>query len=289
MKLLVTNDDGIDSPFLHELVRALLAAGHALSVVAPKTEQSWIGAAKSRHRPVHAERIDGRAGSPDPAASMATGVAAGSGDPALHLQKYRLGCPTWIVDGTPSDAVNIALDHLLPRDAQPEAVISGINVGGNCSLGFILASGTVAGAWEGVLHGLPAMAVSQEIPEATYALLKEHGGAPDGELLATVRVSAAHVARLAPALFAATPRHSFIVHNLNFPCACRADTPVRRTVPARVHVPGLFSPSAGDGLHRLLWGKIRDISPAAPLTDLACVEQGHISHSVLDYARLGQP
>jgi len=259
MKLLVTNDDGIASVFLHELVRALLAAGHALSVVAPKTEQSWIGAAKSRNRPVHAERAD-----------------------------RGLGCPTWIVDGTPSDAVNIALDHLLPADARPEAVVSGINVGGNCSLGFILASGTVAGAWEGVLHGLPAIAISQEVAPEVYGHLKEHGGQPDGELLATVRASAAHVARLAPALFAATPRDSFIVHNLNFPYPCRADTAVRRTVPARVHVPGLFLRSADDGLHRLRWGEIRDVSPAEPLTDITCVKQGLISHSVLDYAKLGQ-
>jgi 5'-nucleotidase len=260
MRLLVTNDDGIASVFLHELTRALLAAGHELFVAAPKTEQSWIGAAKSRNRPVHAERAD-----------------------------RGLGCPTWIVDGTPSDAVNIALDHLLPADARPEAVISGINVGGNCTLGFILASGTVAGAWEGVLHGLPALAVSQEVFAGTYEQLKEHGGAPDADLVATVKVSAAHVARLAPGFFAATPRNSFILHNLNFPCPCRADTPVRRTVPALVHVPALFARSADDGLHRLRWGEIRDVSPAAPLTDIACVKQGEISHSILDYTKLGQP
>ena len=45
MNFLVTNDDGVRSPFLHELVFALLAAGHTVAVVAPKTEQSWIGAA----------------------------------------------------------------------------------------------------------------------------------------------------------------------------------------------------------------------------------------------------
>ena len=54
MRVLVTNDDGIDSVFLHELVHALRAGGHELYVVAPKREQSWVGAAKSRNRPVHA-------------------------------------------------------------------------------------------------------------------------------------------------------------------------------------------------------------------------------------------
>ena len=117
MRLLITNDDGINSVFLHELVHALRQAGHDLYVVAPKHEQSWVGAAKSRNRPVH----------------------AASGDRGL-------GCPTWIVDGTPSDAVNIALDHLLPPGTRPEAVVSGINVGLNASLGFIIASGTIASA-----------------------------------------------------------------------------------------------------------------------------------------------
>jgi len=62
---------------------------------------------------------------------------------------------------------------------------------------------------------------------------------------------------------------------------------VRRTVPARVHAPGLFSPAADDGSHRLLWGNIVDVSPPEPLTDIACLEQGLISHTVLDYRKLG--
>ena len=56
---------------------------------------------------------------------------------------------------------------------------------------------------------------------------------------------------------------------------------------ARVQVPGLFSPAADDGSHRLLWGKIHDVSPAEPLTDIKCLERGEISHSVLDYRKLG--
>ena len=267
MRLLVTNDDGINSLFLHELVLALKAAGHDLFVVAPVNEQSWTGASKTRSRPVKSTAVD-----------------------------HGFGCPTWMVDGTPSDCVNIALAHLLPAKVEAgrpeqttcvEGVVSGINVGFNCSLGFILASGTVSGAWEGALHGLPAMAVSQDIAEGVYAHLKDRGGSPDGELLATLKVSAAHAARLVVPLFAGTPVDSFTVHNLNLPFPCHADTAVKRTVPAKVHVPGLFSPAADDGSHRLLWGKIHDVSPREPLTDIACLEQGHISHSVLDYRKLG--
>ena len=256
MKLLVTNDDGIDSLFLHELVGALLRAGQEVNVVAPVTEQSWTGASKTRTKPVRSAAVD-----------------------------RGLGCPTWMVDGTPSDCVNIALAHLVKTPM--DGVVSGINVGMNASLGFVLASGTVAGAWEGAIHGLPAVAFSQDVAEDTYNHLKEHGGNPDGELLATLKIAAAHAARLAPTVLAATPRHSFTVHNINFPTQCCADTPLRRTVPARLFVPGLFSPRDDDGTHRLIWKIGEDVSPREPLTDRACLAAGLISHTVLDYTRLG--
>ncbi|MFA5056796.1 MAG: 5'/3'-nucleotidase SurE [Opitutaceae bacterium] len=257
MRLLVTNDDGIDSVFLHELVSGLRAAGHELAVAAPKTEQSWISAAKSRTRPVRSAQVD-----------------------------RGLGCPTWVVDGTPADCVNIALAHLVKT--RPDAVVSGMNVGLNASLGFILASGTVAGAFEGVLHGLPAVAFSQDLSFETYEQLKEHGGQPDDELRTTLKTSAIHAARLVAELVATTAPRSFIVHNVNFPSPCRPDSPVRRTVPARMIIPGLFSPAQDDGTHRFIFHLGQDLSPAEPLTDRAALAEGCISHSVLDYTRLGR-
>ncbi len=258
MRLLITNDDGIDSLFLHELIHALRAAGHQLYVVAPKHEQSWVGAAKSRNRAVHATRAD-----------------------------RGLGCPTWIVDGTPSDAVNIALDHLLPPDACPEAVVSGINVGLNASLGFIIASGTIAGAWEGALHGLPAIAFSQDLTEEAYNRLKDQAGRPDDQMLGSLAQSAGRAAQLTPELIASTPPRSFKVHNVNFPFPHRPGAVLKATVPAQVIVPRLFSPAADDGTHRLIFRLGEDLSPATPLTDRAALAAGQISHTVLDYARLG--
>lgn len=259
---LLTNDDGIDSVFLHALIEALREAGHRLAVVAPKHEQSWIGAAKSRNRPVHASATD-----------------------------HGFDCPTWVVDGTPSDCINIALGHLLvdpPGGGQPiDGVLSGINVGMNASLGFVIASGTIAGAWEGALHGLPAVAFSQDLSREIYDWLKANGGVPDAALLAQVKVAARRAAQLAPQLAAATAARSFIVHNVNFPLPCRADSEVRRTVPARVVVPGLFSPAADDGTHRLVFRLGEDLSPRELLTDRAALAGGHISHTVLDYTRLG--
>ena len=256
MRLLVTNDDGIDSVFLHELVHALVSAGHDVSVVAPRHEQSWVGAAKSRNKPVLSAPVD-----------------------------RGFGCPTWIVEGTPSDCVNIAVGHLLAHP--PEAVLSGINVGLNISLGFIIASGTVAGAWEGALHGLPAVAFSQDISEETYNRLKTAGGEPDAALHATLRISARHAAQLGPRLAAATAARRFVIHNINFPADCQPDTAVRETVPAHMLVPGLFSPQGDDGTHRLIFKIGQDISPAGLMTDRTALAAGYISHSVLDYTKLG--
>lgn len=266
MNLLVTNDDGIDSVFLHQLVFALRDAGHSLAVVAPKHEQSWIGAAKSRNRPVHAAAVD-----------------------------RGFGCPTWVVDGTPSDCVNIAMAHYLPvapghpGGFVPDGVVSGMNVGFNASLGFILASGTIAGAWEGALHGLPAIAFSHDITFELYEALKAHSGRADAALLAQLKISAARAAGLATELLATTAPRSFVVHNINLPFACRPDTVVKTTVPARVIVPNLFGPADDDGTHRFVFSLTEDLSPKEPMSDRAALLAGYISHTRLDYSRLGHP
>ena len=256
MRLLLTNDDSIDSVFLHELVFAMIRAGHEVFVAAPKTEQSWIGAAKSRHRAVHATPVD-----------------------------RGFGCPTWVIDGTPSDCVNIALAHLLP--VKPDGVISGINLGFNASLGFILASGTIAGAWEGAVHGLPGVALSQDLSLESFELVRTTKGRGSEGVLNVVRESAARAAQLAPELIGSTAPRSFTVHNLNFPSSYQPSTEVRRTVPARVVIPGLFSPAADDGTHRFIFKAGDDISSPEPLTDRAALRDGHISHTVLDYRVLG--
>lgn len=258
MKLLVTNDDGIDSTFLLELVRALKDAGHSVFVVAPQSEQSWIGCAKSRHRTVTSTAL-----------------------PPL------LGCPTWTVDGTPSDCVNIALAHLLPRSERIDAVVSGINIGRNASLGFILASGTIGGAWEGAIHGLPGIALSHDLSAEAFATIRVQGGQPDARILASVRTAAARAAMLLPELVATIPGPGFAVHNLNFPDPCGTDTPIVRTVPAHVVIPGLFSPAADDGTHRFVFHLGEDRSPAEPLTDRVALDTGRISHTILDYRVLG--
>lgn len=293
MKLLVTNDDGIDAVFLHELVRAIRAAGHTVWVVAPKHEQSWISKAMSRTRPVHAERVECRAGSPDPANRKAA-----FGDAVPH-GTIDFSCPTWVVDGTPSDCVNIALHHLLPE--KPDGVVSGPNIGCNAGLPFILGSGTVAGAVEATFHGFPAVAISQDLTVEAFNALKAGGGPPPEAVLTTLRVTCRRAAEMIPDLLVSSSagfsssdaeapekpdRPSTMVHNLNFPFPCAPETEVKRTVPARVLIGSLFSPAQPDGAHRFHFGFGEEI-PTDRLSDQACLARGCISHTVLDYGRLG--
>ena len=132
MRILLSNDDGIHSPGLRALYRALVEAGHAVDVVAPLTEQSGVGCSVSLHLPlrVRTVREEGFIG---------TGVA-----------------------GTPVDCVKLALSELLPRT--PDLVVSGINNGGNKGVD-VYYSGTVGAATEAALRGLPAAAFSRLRPE----------------------------------------------------------------------------------------------------------------------------
>lgn len=122
-RILVTNDDGIQAPGLKALEQSLASLGE-VTVVAPDKEMSATSQSISLHSPLRVHVLDER-----------------------H----------YAVVGTPADTVILALHHLLPE--KPDLVVSGINAGGNLGENIIY-SGTVAGALEAVLHGVPSFAVS---------------------------------------------------------------------------------------------------------------------------------
>lgn len=130
--ILVTNDDGIHAEGIQRLIRCLYECGgkFRLSIVAPDRERSAIGHAITMHRPLRVEE------------------AAFFQDPELS---------GWSVDGTPSDSVKLALEAIL--DDKPDLVISGINRGSNLGTD-VLYSGTVSAAVEGLIMGIPSLAVS---------------------------------------------------------------------------------------------------------------------------------
>lgn len=129
MHVLLTNDDGIQAPGLRALYRALLNAGHVVSVVAPVSEQSAVGHALTISQPLRAKPFSD-----------------------MQLQGYA-------VFGTPVDCVKLGLNQLVQH--KPDMVLSGINAGANVGPD-ILYSGTVAAASEAARQGFRAMAVSYD-------------------------------------------------------------------------------------------------------------------------------
>jgi len=127
MRILVTNDDGIDSEGLIALRRSLSRLGETV-VIAPDRNWSAAGHNKTMFKPLRVTRVR----MPD------------------DLEGYAC-------DGTPSDCV--AMSMLGFAGARPDVVVSGINEGANLG-GDITYSGTVAAAMEAVISGVPAIAVS---------------------------------------------------------------------------------------------------------------------------------
>ena len=131
MRILISNDDGIQAKGLESLVKAFCAREHTVVVSAPARQQSGMAHALNVGRPL--ELIRGEA----------------------LAEKY--GIEAWAVDGTPTDSVKLYLEAL--AEEKPDVVVSGINHGANLATD-ILYSGTVGAAMEGALNGRPAMAVS---------------------------------------------------------------------------------------------------------------------------------
>jgi 5'-nucleotidase len=126
MRILITNDDGINSPGLQALERVARTLSDDIWVVAPELDQSGLSHSLSLSDP-------------------------------LRLRK--VGEKHYAVRGTPSDCVIMAVRRLL-ADKKPDLILSGINSGANMAED-VTYSGTVAGAIEGTMLGVKSIAVSQ--------------------------------------------------------------------------------------------------------------------------------
>ncbi|MCS6843846.1 MAG: 5'/3'-nucleotidase SurE [Caldilineales bacterium] len=125
--VLITNDDGVQSPGLLALKQALEPMAQ-VTVFAPDHNWSAAGHSKTMHKPLR-----------------------------VHQVALADGTPAFTTNGAPSDCVGLALLGIVPQ--RPHLVISGINRGSN--LGHdVTYSGTVAAAMEAVVSGIPAIAVS---------------------------------------------------------------------------------------------------------------------------------
>lgn len=126
LRVLVTNDDGIESPGVHALADELAQMGAEVTVACPEREMSGSGQSHTLRRPVRLARAAG---------------------PAAH---------SWCIhEGTPVDCVDLAVRLWGPFDY----VVSGVNAGANLG-DHVYYSGTAGAAWAASRQGIPALAVS---------------------------------------------------------------------------------------------------------------------------------
>ncbi len=169
MRILVTNDDGIHGPGLEVLERIAAELSDDVWVVAPETDQSGLAHSLSLSNPLRLRQISDQ---------------------------------SFAVSGTPTDCVIMAMRKLLDRPA--DLVLSGVNAGGNFA-DDITYSGTVAGAIEGTLLGIPSVALSQ-------AYRYDEGARFHWET----------AEKFAPAIVRSLVGHGFprgVLYNVNFPHA----------------------------------------------------------------------
>jgi 5'-nucleotidase len=128
VKILLSNDDGVSAPGLHQMASALRKVGEVF-ICAPEGPRSGTSSALTLYAPLLVTEVAPRC---------------------------------WSVSGNPADAVKLALTELM--GSRPDLVVSGINNGLNCGSN-VLYSGTVAAALEGAQAGIPSFAVSRKVAE----------------------------------------------------------------------------------------------------------------------------
>jgi len=227
-RILISNDDGINGPGLAVLERIAATLSDDVWVVVPETEQSGAGHSLTLHHPLRVREVSQR---------------------------------KFAVDGTPTDSVLLAVNHIL-KERKPDIVLSGVNRGANLGED-VHYSGTVAAALEGTLLGIPAIALSQVFT------------APEPVKWVTAERHAAEV--IAKLAREGWPRN--VLMNVNFPDVDPDEVQgVEMTTQGKRKI--------GDGLiERLdprgrpyIWvGPQRRGEPARPGTDIAAIERGAIS------------
>ena len=229
MQILLTNDDGIYAPGLAALEHELARLGD-VTVVAPAIEQSGVAHSITFLAPLMAAEVF-------------------DGD-------RRRG---WAVEGSPADCVKLAIGEFCPR--RPDLIVSGINGGFNIGIN-VLYSGTVAGATEGALFGIPSVAVSLEYDERAKF---------DRAAVLAVNLIEQIIEQQDPC--------SAPLYNMNIPTSALARPTEVRVVPmATARWPADFDERIDPKGRRYYWAM--GTPPTAiegELTDLEAIEQGFVT------------
>lgn len=194
--ILLTNDDGIASPGLHAAAVALTEIGEVL-VAAPAHQQTAMGRSHTGRHGALLEQVD------------------------LQIEGHSV--VAYGLDASPATVVRHALQALC-QDRKPDLVVSGINYGENVG-STITVSGTVGAAFEGAVHGIPALAISLQMD---FAKIHHHGE--------TDWRAAAHFARhFALRLLERAMPQDVDVLKVDVPEGATSDTPWRLTRLSRQH------------------------------------------------------
>jgi 5'-nucleotidase len=251
MRVLLTNDDGVDAEGILAVRAALAECCDSVITVAPEADCSGFARRCTFSRPIAVTRV--------------------SGGP--H--------PVYRCDGTPTDCVRAALLGGLAAGA--DLVVSGINHGANLADDLVY-SGTVAAAQEAAILGTPAICLSQQTPTGSFSVNYRE----DPETSYDFSLAAAHGAWLARSVISARPPEP-VVLSVNYPAYCADATsvltrPGRRAYP---RTPVLEWATDGDVRRLWLFGEPEEPIPetdASLDTDIGAVRAGHVSVTPLSFA-----
>ncbi|MGA9583584.1 MAG: 5'/3'-nucleotidase SurE [Allosphingosinicella sp.] len=238
MRILLTNDDGVNATGLKVLEKIARLFSDDIWTVAPTEEQSGAGHSLTLSRPI-------------------------------RLRK--LGERRYCVSGTPTDAVMMAVAHLM-KDEPPDLVLSGVNRGANLGED-VTYSGTVSAALEGAMAGFPAIALSQ-----VYA--KE--GMGDAVPFAAAEAWAERVLR--PIIDGGMPERTLV--NVNFPALSPGSVKGIRVAPQGRHDYGrlrIDRRTDPRGYDYFWFGLAPMVETPGHMTDLEVVADGYVAVTPLHF------
>ncbi|MHA2297319.1 MAG: 5'/3'-nucleotidase SurE [Candidatus Hodarchaeales archaeon] len=240
-KILLSNDDGIDSPGLISLVKVLQASKEPrfdIKVVAPSTQQTATGKSMSFNKPVRAFQKQ--------VTDELQGIA---------------------VEGTPADTVVMGIRKYHP---DVDFVVSGINAGENTSIHSMFTSGTLAVCLEASLgYGLPGWAFSLDMDSKYFFRTTEEQSLNDYDNAAKKSLEI-----MSKVLFSGGFPDGVSFMNVNFPKGLTNKTPIRITKPSinkYANIPVEEKDPRGIPFY-WVWGNLIDPEPE---TDTECIKKKH--------------
>lgn len=249
MKILLTNDDSHDSPLFLLAIEILEDLGE-VTIVVPAEEQSWKGKSMTRFGSLYVDHIDIR------------------------------GHAAFSVTGTPADCANLGIYNLMPEP--PDLVVSGINLGLNTGMGFVLASGTLGACFEANIAGIPALAISQHMAREDFIQWNTQRSFSD----ASIQKHAQMIRKIFPRVwqeYVLSEGTHAVTWSVNLPKELNGEEVVRTRL-GRTFYRRCFSKRGDQYFHDLSDFTVDQ----EPGTDQFVVQQGKVSVTRLDIADMGQ-